>query len=263
MSTKALCALPGYIGSKMKLIDFILPHLPYRGTYVEPFGGTGTILLTRLPEQLEYYNDINTALVDYLIVLQKHNAAFRDRITNTIWSREEFDWCRDTWPMCFDIVERVARWYYSMYYSYNCMGTTFHRQTKDSAAHIGKIFNRVSDLQKIGSRLKNVTISCLDWQKVLKTTDSSNTTFYIDPPYHEGDKGYYSTSMDKTAHILLLKTIFTLKGHVVLSGYNNDLYDIGWPWTNRVVCAHTTKASSRTPKTNKHRIEVLWIKEAK
>jgi DNA adenine methylase len=264
MPKRPLYALPGYIGSKAKLLDFILPQLPYHGRYIEVFGGSGAVLLARQSEPLEVYNDKNTILTDFFEVLQNHIQEFMQRLDTTIHSREEFEWCRDTWHSCANLVERVARWYYAYYYSYNGMGTTWHRMTHDNAAHIGKLFNRLPELLTVHHRIKNTIIENTNWQDILTKYDDTRSVFYIDPPYYQGDKGYYLYTMCKEEHAQLLNKIFTLKGHVVLSGYPNDLYDNGtWLWTKSITCLHTTKASSIIKTANKQRIEVLWIKEAR
>ncbi len=61
--------------------------------------------------------------------------------------------------------------------------------------------------------------------------DSKETLFYIDPPYMWGtrvmgsNKKYYQHEMSDEDHENLLKALLGVKGIVVLSGYDNALYN--------------------------------------
>ena len=46
-----------YPGAKTRSLKQIIPLLPYRDSYIEPFGGTGAVLLARNPSPLEVLND--------------------------------------------------------------------------------------------------------------------------------------------------------------------------------------------------------------
>ena len=56
-----------WIGSKEKLAPYILPAFPPKlRQYVEPFGGSGAVLLALPPDsnRLDIYNDLDSELVN-------------------------------------------------------------------------------------------------------------------------------------------------------------------------------------------------------
>ena len=52
-----------YLGSKHRLVPWLLDHFPTHTTYVEPFGGSGAVLLNKTPAPVEVFNDLNGDVV--------------------------------------------------------------------------------------------------------------------------------------------------------------------------------------------------------
>ena len=75
-------------------------------------------------------------------------------------------------------------------------------------------YNKLKNIQEYKDRMKNTTILSQDYKAVLKTYDSSNTLFYLDPPYEKSDELYKNTGMDYEAMNSLLGSI---KGKFILS----------------------------------------------
>lgn len=97
--------------------------------------------------------------------------------------------------------------------------------------------------------------------EVMQQHDTPQTLHYVDPPYlpetrsFEGGR-YYRHEMSVDDHIELLERVKSLKGHVLISGYDSDLYNEildGW-----IIKRHKTSASSRYG--SAPRLECLWIK---
>lgn len=263
----------GYPGGKSRSAQYILPLLPYRNTYVEPFGGAGTILLSRGRSKLEVYNDRYSGVVAFYRVLrdpEKYKELVR-RLEQTVYSREEWSWCRETWENCSDDVERAARWFYMLVTSFNKLGRTFGRSTNSTYKHSLDL----SQFQPVHERLQGVLIENLDWYDCLQDFDSPETIFYCDPPYLDAYKGTYKHELNKEEHSNFLNAVFQCKGFVAVSGYTNPLYE-EQDWDSRhtwesIVSARSQAYSERNHKkdlenvddTRSHATEVLWIKEAK
>ena len=49
----------GYFGGKYFMTDKLIPLFPQHKTYVEVFGGSGTILINKELSNIEVYNDID------------------------------------------------------------------------------------------------------------------------------------------------------------------------------------------------------------
>ena len=264
-----------YPGSKSRSTDKILPHLPYAGVYVEPFGGSAAILLARHPSRLEVFND-RFAGVCYFYRCLRDEDLFQklcDRLELSIHSREEFIWSRDTWENADDIVERAARWYYMTMYSFGRLGRNFGRSTS-AKAKLCVIQNKLPLFSKIHERFKSVQVENQDWTQIIKDYDSPDTVFYIDPPYIDTDSGIYANKMSHDDHRRLIDTIFNAKGFCAVSGYSNPLYDAPtWDDKHEWEAFVSIQSMAYTESNNKEHlkgqeirgtsVECLWIKEAR
>lgn len=269
---KAVRAPLNYPGNKTKSLKHILPVLPYRGAYIEPFGGSAAVLLARTPEPLEVYNDRYGGICCFFRVIRDRSEELMERLDLTVHSREEFEWSKATWEACDDEVERAARWYYSMYYSFSGKGEFFGRNTKPQNPYAGKLRNRIPEFPALSERLRHTQIENLDWRDIFNDYDQPNAVFYLDPPYYEARDPRYRSIMSPADHRAMLTRIFDLSGFVALSGYANALYDHEmFKWDERLVWTHRDSMSAMafTPENNRERTdrgtveEVLWIKEAK
>jgi len=266
----------GYPGAKSRSLENILPHLPYRSGYGEPFGGSGAVLLARNASSLEIFNDRYSGVTCFYRCIRdisKMNALL-DRLNLCLHSREEFIWSRDTWKNCEDEVERAARWYYMVACSFGSQGRNFGRCIKGKAQIGPKIKNNLKFFVDCHKRLLNCQIENQDWRTCLKDYDNSDFVWYLDPPYYEYAKGMYECEMSKEDHVELIERIFTLNGFVALSGYDNELYE-KYPWDYKYSWMIQATALSQgftesnnlagKEETMKRGMakEVLWIKEAK
>jgi len=103
-----------------------------------------------------------------------------------------------------------------------------------------------------------VVLEHMDALDIIERHDSPETLFYLDPPYlhetrHHGSERCYAHEMDDDDHVRLIHKIRKISGHVVLSGYDNELYND---------CLHGWKKSFKTGITDSggKRTEVLWLK---
>jgi DNA adenine methylase len=223
-----------YPGAKSKSLDKILPFLPYRSKYVEPFGGSGAVLLARNSSPLEVFNDRYSGVTVFYRVIQdsKKMNQLLDRIAFFLHSREEFIWCRNTWRDCEDEIERAARWWYTITCSFGSQGRNFGRCIKGKCQIGPKLKNNLKLFPEASLRLRDVQIENQDWRMILKDYDDADTVWYIDPPYYKSTKGMYECEMPDSDHEELLERIFNLQGFVAMSGYDNPMYD-SYNWDNR------------------------------
>lgn len=264
----------GYPGSKSRSLDKILPLLPYRGMYCEPFGGSGSVLLARNPSKLEIFNDRYAGVVAFYRCIRdgKKCNALIDRLVFCIHAREEFIWSRDTWKNCEDDVERASRWYYMVQASFGGQGRNFGRAKKVKAQIAPKLKNNLKLFPALHNRMVHVQVENLDWRLCLRDFDDSEMVWYIDPPYYQVYSGMYECEMKDEEHRELLERIFHLKGFVALSGYNNSLYN-SYRWDDKHTWEVMVSASGIAETESNNRIgtvsherrkaeETLYIKEA-
>ena len=261
----------GYPGGKSRSVKHILPHLPYRNVYVEPFGGSGAILLARQPSKIEVFNDRYAGVTDFYRCLRNPVMlnTLIDWLELTVQSREEFLGCRDTWIDTEEITERAARWYFMTMYSFGALGRNFGRATKGPTTSAGIIQRKLKLFHKIHERFVNVIVENRDALKLIPEFDSDDTVFYLDPPYVDAHAGIYKNEMTVDDHRELIEIIFSLDGFVAVSGFPNPLYSKN-PWDDiiefEVFCSISpvgcTEGNNKKDSIDKrqNQKEVLWIK---
>jgi len=148
-----------------------------------------------------------------------------DRLDLIIHSREEFAWCKETWETCYDDIERAARWYYMVSYSFGCLGRNFGRSKAPTSRMAGKIRQRLEHFQSIHERFHRIQVENQDWEDCIHDYDHPDTVFYLDPPYVDGDQGIYKHKMKQDSYNHFVDEIFKLKGFVALSSYSNPVFD--------------------------------------
>lgn len=264
-----------YPGGKSRSIMQILENLPYRGTFIDVFGGGGSILLARHKSKLEVFNDIHSGVVAFFRVMRNPELLdkFCDWLDNTVYAREEFVWCKENWDhKANNDFERATRWYYMVCTSFGSMGRAFGRSIKGPFTN--KMRSSIDHFNKVHLRFKDVIIEHMDWEKVLLDYDGPDAVFYLDPPYVDTYNGAYSKdqvmSIEKHRH--MLDIIQDLQGFVALSGYPNPLYD-SYKWGyKREWSSYVSIRSVSYTDNNKdhlknvddgrgHATECLWVKE--
>lgn len=265
-----------YPGGKSRSVDKILPLLPYRGGYVEAFGGSAAIMLARRASKLEVYNDRYGGVVAFYRCLRDRDLMNRlcDRLELTIHSREEFVWAHDTWEHdVADNVERAARWYYMTMYSFGRLGRNFGRSTS-SKSLLASLRDKITEFPIIHERFKKIQVENQDWEQCVHDYDNEDTVFYLDPPYVDADVGIYKNKMGVEQHRHFINVVMGLKGFVAVSGYPNPLYDnekwddvVSWDVSVSIKSMAYTESNGKEHlkgiEERGHNTERLWIKEAR
>lgn len=129
-----------------------------------------------------------------------------------------------------------------------------------SAYHAQDWKNYFDALPALVERLQGVVIERKDAIDLMLEADTPATLHYVDPPYvsavrQRRQRKVYAHEMDDHGHRVMAALLNRLKGMVVLSGYEGDLYDElfdGWSIRKKKVFGE--KAVSRT--------ECLWLNPA-
>ncbi len=257
-----------WYGGKGNMVKTLLKYIPTHKTYVEVFGGGASLLFAKIPSKIEVYNDLNSGLVNLFRVIRdpKKFKKMYKKVYLTPYSREEHKWAVEHCDDGND-VDRAYAWYVMIRQSFSgCVRTWgLNVNTSDSFARNIKIYlNSLKRLPQIHQRLSLVQIENNDFRRILKTYDSKNTFFYVDPPYvlstRKGGKVYEHEMTDKD-HQELIDLLLDVKGKVMLSGYENDIYkrlDKKW---SRIVYETYCVASNSKQTNNKRnkRTEIIWM----
>lgn len=244
-----------YYGGKFRLAQWIINHFPAHIHYVEPFGGGASVLLQKEPAQLETYNDLDNNVVNFFRVLRHETDELVRNIRLTPWARVEYEICLEN---SGEAMEDARRFFVRLWMSLHA-GT----RTSKTAWRRGKVFKspmkylRPENLYAVAERLWNVQIENRDALKLIAEMDSPTTFFYLDPPYPastRSDKNRYTCEMSDNDHRQLGELLLTLKGNIVLSGYQCPLYkelfeENGWQRIDKNTLANG----------GIKRIESLWL----
>lgn len=266
-----------WFGGKQLMSSKLLPLFPPHRTYVEAFGGAGALLFAKAPSLVEVYNDLDSNVVNFMQVLRDREKLFPDffnRACLSPYSRKEWQFCRDHLNDDSNPVERARRFFVLARFSFSgIVGGSFGINVTGSK---GGMIQQASSYQGVlkvlpilSDRLIRVLIENRDFRHLLKTFDTPETFFYLDPPYLPSTRrdGGYRCEMTETDHIELIELLKGIKGKVMLSGYPNKLYDtLGWrkvEWEVSCNAVGRTKAAGLqgkgTVSRSQKRIECVWL----
>lgn len=267
-----------WFGGKGSMVAKLLPFIPKHKTYVEPFGGGASLLFAQTPSAVEVYNDLNSGLVNLFRVLRNPEQfeQFHKLVQLTPYAREEFFDCKRSWSLAVDPVERAYRWFVVARMSFAGMfgaGWSFgRRSSRGMESHVSSWLGIVEMLPEISERLRRVLVEHKNAFDLIETYDSSETFFYLDPPYVLSTRksGGYEHELDDDAHKRLVETLLSIKGKALLSGYANSIYAElereGWhrkDWETVCIAAGRTRATgilgNGAAKLKQRRVESIWF----
>jgi DNA adenine methylase len=248
----------GWVGNKEKFLDKILKHIDYEPDYyVEPFAGSGVVLLNTEPHFCDVLNDLNKNVVNFFKVLQDPDTLeeLLFKMEMHPYSREQFQDYLNSELEGLDAA--VAFWYLTIA-SFSKKGQHFGRRMENSS-DAKKIYDRLPFFRKIHERLLDVKVLNKDCFEVIEKYDSESTIFYIDPPYVSAYNGMYDEEdFGEREHRRLLQLIGDIDGKVILSGEPCDYYDEMKYWDYRECWQAQANIGSR----EKGRYECVWVKHS-
>ncbi len=253
-----------YHGGKFRLSEWIISQFPKHETYVEPFGGGASVLLSKMPSGTEIYNDLDQEVVNFFRVLRCDMKRMKliEQLELTPYSRDEF---LEAYGHADCEIESARRLVIRAQMGFGSAGATkgrtgFRATGGRDKPYEAKLWSEYPlRLIQAAQRLKSVYIENDDALRIIRQYDSEETLFFIDPPYlcstrDSGTKAYRH-DLTNDQHIQLLDLITNLKGKVILSGYQSDLYDS--KLRNWKKLTKFTQASGANGGVTRE--EVLWI----
>jgi len=258
----------GYYGAKLRLARRIVHALPPHNAWVEAFCGSAALTLAKAPVPIEVINDLDGQIVNLFNQLRTNSEALCEMVSLTPYAREEFEIARVP-ESGLEPLERARRFLVSTMMTVNAtVGAThsgfsfsqsYAREGKE--ARVSRWYNLPARLAKVVERLRGVRIENRDACELLRMlTDRPATLVYLDPPYYtRRDQGYVIDANDRQFHVDLLRECKKAKCMLLISGYENDLYDeVLTPargWKKSTIATHTRDTTGR----DFPRKEVLWM----
>ncbi len=211
-----------YYGGKQQLASKIVSVIPPHDIYCEPFVGGAAVFFAKQPSPSEIINDINSELMNFYEVLQQDFPALESQIKGALHSRRLHHDARVVYenPHLFDRIKRAASLWVLANSSFGCMLDGGFGYDKKGLTTRKLANKRSSFTDKLTIRLQNVQIECTDALKIIRTRDSSETFFYLDPPYVGSDLGHYDGYTQEDFNNLL-SALEKVEGKFLLSSFRN------------------------------------------
>lgn len=258
--------LVSYYGGKQRLASKIVPLLPPHTVYVEPFCGGASVLfakdkpaVTNNHHYREVINDTLGQLVTLYRVAQRHPDELLGLINETLYSRRDHKRAKEIYenPEGHDDLTVAWATYVNLMQSFNHQADAGWRtgvRSKNNPVTWEAQKSRV--LSQI-ERLCGVHIEQRDALDVIRTWDSPQTCFYVDPPYPDAYQGHYGgyTQDDFQA---LIDTLQNCKGSFVLSCYSNEA--VPTEWTQHDFTAYMSASPGKgRASVDTRRTECVWV----
>ena len=260
----------GYYGCKQRLAPKICEHISYHNCWVDLFCGSAAITMAKHPAPIEIINDIDSNIFNVFKQLRKNSEELIKSIELTPYSREEFENARKNKDKGSE-QERARMFLVEAMMSINgvmagakgsfSVSSSYSRG--DNEARVNRWLNYPKRLESVVERLKKVRVEKVDARELLaKFENRPATLVYVDPPYLMDRKSEYShEALDEEFHIELLELCLESKAMILVSSYENDLYDeylsADRGWTKQSITAHTKGTNGEaSPRT-----EVVWKNE--
>ena len=263
--TAAIAPVLKYPGSKWKLANWIIKHMPKHESYLEPFFGSGAVFFRKPPLENETIGDIDGDIVNLFKMIRDRSDELAKLVEMTPWSRFEFESieaetsAESSFIHSGDSLEDARRFLIRCWMAYGAktdgkVGWACNIRPTTYGA-ITKRWNQVpTNILAISTRLKNAQIECQPSVKLIQRYRYPGVLIYADPPYVRSTltQRHYKHMMTNSQHIELLEALNEHPGPVLLSGYQSKLYsDYLSHWK--------TKAINAYAQGTKLRQEILWI----
>lgn len=210
-----------YPGGKTPYVTQIREKFPSHHTYVEPFGGSASVLLNKKPSYAEVFNDLNGDIVHFFRVLREQREGLIEWLEHVPFARDVYDeWADDFWSghRPEDDIERAGRFYYLRFSNFN--GRLDRRngfKTGGERNEARSFRSAIETLDAVVARLQEVTIENLDYREILEKYDREDTLFYLDPPYVDATDPYYSSDDQAFDHGALVEALADVDGYWICS----------------------------------------------
>lgn len=248
-------AILKYPGAKWKISEWIISHFPKHKVYCEPFFGSGAVFFNKPQSYIETINDIDGNIVNLFRVCRESPGELARLIEFTPFSREEFIKCYDESDDHIEQARRTLVRYHQSFGSANCSKKSWKNSQKFSSPQTAKIWNCLPNtIMETCERLKDAQIENIDAIELINRYNDENTLIYCDPPYLQSlrKRNIYKHDVSDEYHIMLLETLKKSKSKIVLSGYDNSLY-------NNMLADWFTDEKKTTAQMGLKRIEKIWL----
>lgn len=251
-------AVMKYPGSKWSIADWIISFFPKHHSYLEPFLGSGAVLFNKPRSNIETVNDLDGNVVNLFEWIKKDPERLAHEIYWTPYARQVYD---DAFAMVpEDSLGRAVNFYIRLNMGHGLRTTgekvgwknDVQGQERAYASHGWA--HLPEKIMQAAERLRGVQIENKPAVDVIQRFNFQNVLIYADPPYVLSTRHgkQYRCEMDDKAQNELLDVLLAHKGPVLISGYDNDIYN------DRLQKWHKEETTCYSQVCIKKR-EILWM----
>lgn len=180
-----------WVGGKRQLLDDILPLVPIKGVYIEPFLGGGAVLFSRQPKKA-IVGDYNSELMNvYQVVKSSHEELIQILQVHSAHNSEEYFYHirgldRTVMYNDFSAIEKAARIIYLNKTCYNGLYRV------NSSGYFNSPYGKYKNPNIVNAPViramskyfneNSIVLLQGDYREVLKKAKKGNFV-YLDPPY--------------------------------------------------------------------------------
>lgn len=221
-----------YFGGKGMMQNQILKYFPSHIGYLEPFGGSGAMLFSKNPSDIEIYNDINQNVYSLFYVLSNKErfARFRDKCELSYFHEQLRQEAKDKLKTELSLEDRA--YYYFIFNRLSTHGTGGFYQNiavrRNLSKSVSDFLSSIDRLPEIHSRVSNLLVYNRNALELMIDYDREGFFFYLDPPYHWSTRtsARYECDLSDTEQIKFIDTCLTLKhAKVLISAYECKEYN--------------------------------------
>lgn len=249
-----------YPGSKWRIANWIIGKMPQHHSYLEPYFGSGAVFFNKAPSNIETINDIDSDITNLFNVIRENTDELLKRVTMTPYSREEYDnaFISSTED---DNIESARKFLIRCWQGIGSnnkykSGWKNDVQGRERAYAVKNWYELPEKITEIVDRLKTVQIENRPAVELIKRFNSEKVLIYADPPYLTSTRkrNIYKYEMTDQEHEELLKVLLAHKGSVIISGYDNEMY-------NEYLKTWKKYQINNLAEHGIKRVETLWIKD--
>lgn len=252
-------------GGKYYLAKRIISLFPAHRIYLEPFGGSASVLLNKTPAEVEAYNDLDLKITRLFRILQNNGHEFVERVQFIPYSEYEFDSSAQYPEGASDLDKAVCdfiRWRQSFGGRGRTWSCTTRRARGGMAGDVNAWWTAIEQLPQIIERLRRVQILSQHAIKAIRRFDHPEALIYCDPPYvHEtrapNSRDVYGIEMNEEEHYKLGEVLKVCVSKVIISGYPSALYEYVFKSWRRIEFDMPNHSAGGREKTRKR--ETLWL----
>lgn len=247
-----------YPGSKWGIADWIIGFFPPHHSYLEPCFGSGAVLFNKPRSDIETVNDLDGEVVNLFYWIRNDPEKLAHEIYYTPYARQVYEEAFALVPE--DSLQKAVNFYVRLNMGHGFrtngekVGWKNDVQGRERAYAAMDWCNLPEKIMQAAERLRGVQIENRPAAELIERFNYPDVLIYADPPYvlrtRHGKQ--YRYEMDDKSQNDLLDVLLAHKGPVLLSGYDNDIYN------GRLKGWHREETVSYSQVCSKKR-EILWM----